>query len=43
MQSLADYANHDAIGLAALVRRGDASASELVEHALAAIDLVLGR
>ena len=42
MQSLTEYANHDAVGLAELVRRGDASASELVDHALAAIDLLDG-
>ena len=42
MQTLIDYANHDAVALAELVRRGDASASELVEHALAAIDALDG-
>ena len=42
MQTLVDYANYDAVGLAELVRRGDASAGELVDHALAAIDLLDG-
>ena len=42
MQTLIDYANHDAVALADLVRRGDASASELVEHALAAMDALDG-
>ena len=33
-----DYSSHDAIGLAQLVRSGDASADELVEAAIAQVE-----
>jgi amidase len=38
MMSLEEYARHDGLALAELVRRGEVSAAELVECALAAID-----
>ena len=38
--AFADYVRHDGLGLAALVRRGEIGASELLETALARIDEV---
>src|SRR3569623_1729540 len=38
MAEVSDYLEHDAVGLAALVRSGEASPEELVETALALID-----
>ena len=38
--AFADYVRHDGLGLAALVRRGEVSAGELLETALARIDAV---
>ena len=38
--AFADYVRHDGLGLAALVRRGEVSAGELLEAALARIDEV---
>jgi amidase len=38
-----EYARHDALGLAALVRRGEVGPGELVEAALARMDRVNGR
>jgi amidase len=37
MISFADYAHHDGLGLAALVRAGEVSAAELLETAFARI------
>jgi amidase len=38
MSLFADYTQHDGLGLAALVRRGEVSAAELLDTALARIE-----